>query len=341
MTIKKCSRCYTDNPIIASYCRHCGYKFSEESKQGKSSSPIIHEIQVMSDFYTIGSFVDIMWNVSNATTILLNGENVTNHDSYEYQVKGDETLEMTAMNDLLATRKHIKLSPHPLPVIVKFAASRSKVEAGSEITIHIEYKHADRVTLQSNISPNLEVSKKKSIKVCPKHGEIFTLVCYSKDPNIFVKKELELNVLETLEIGSFEVDRQNVIESEPVTLRWAVQGANKIILRPGEIDVSNLSAVEVRPSRSTTYWLEVSNGLKSKTKTLSISVQQIPKFNYEIPKFSTIDALSSVKLDLTNLPLNLWELRVDKWLFSPLKQTGFLHLVEQWINKFSISNRIK
>lgn len=87
MSIKKCPKCGRENPIAANFCRHCGYKFSEASKQGNVLQPIIKDLVVMTDTYTIGSFVDIMWDVTNATHISLNGMNVTNHDSYEYEVK--------------------------------------------------------------------------------------------------------------------------------------------------------------------------------------------------------------------------------------------------------------
>ena len=99
MSIKKCPKCGRENPIAANFCRHCGYKFSEASKQGNVLQPIIKDLVVMTDTYTIGSFVDIMWDVTNATHISLNGMNVTNHDSYEYEVKGDEDLMLIASND--------------------------------------------------------------------------------------------------------------------------------------------------------------------------------------------------------------------------------------------------
>lgn len=89
------------------FCRHCGYKFSEASKQGNVLQPIIKDLVVMTDTYTIGSFVDIMWDVTNATHISLNGMNVTNHDSYEYEVKGDEDLMLIASNDYMRAKRSL------------------------------------------------------------------------------------------------------------------------------------------------------------------------------------------------------------------------------------------
>lgn len=256
MNIKKCPKCGRENPIAANFCRHCGYKFSEASKQGNLIQPIINDLVVMTDTYTIGSFVDIMWDVANATYISLNGVNVTNHDSYEYEVKGDEDLVLVASNDYMQIQRVVKLSPIPLPKIVKFVPSRRKIREGEKIDLHIDYKNSKRAFLLSNLSEKIDVSTRKVINVTPKSGEIYTLICYSIDPKVSVTKDLDLTVVNDIYFEDFSSDKSRTMESVPITLSWKVRNAQNLILYPDGIDVTGKTSIELRPSRTTTYRLE-------------------------------------------------------------------------------------
>ena len=215
----------------------------------------------MTDTYTIGSFVDIMWDVTNATHISLNGMNVTNHDSYEYEVKGDEDLMLIASNDYMRAKKVVKLSPIPLPKIVKFVSSHRKVKVGDKVVIHIDYKNSERAFLLSNLSEKIDVSTKKVVKVAPKSGELYTLICYSIDPKVSVTKDLNLTVVDDVHIDAFTSDKNRTMESIPITLSWKVQNAQMVMLYPDGIDVTKKTSIELRPSRTTTYRLEATNGL--------------------------------------------------------------------------------
>lgn len=330
MSTKKCPKCDKENPIVANFCRHCGYKFPEVTKQGKVIQPIIKGVEVMTDSYTIGSFIDIMWDVENATHISLNGINVTNHDSYEYKVKGDEDLVLVASNDYMQAQKVVKLSPLPLPNIVKFTTSRKKVKVGEKIDIHIDCKNTKRVFLLSNLSERKDVSTQKVIKVTPKSGELYTLICYSADPKVAVTKDLDLTVIDDVHIDAFTSDKSRTMESFPIILSWKVRNAKKVVLYPDDIDVTGKTSIELRPSRNTTYRLEVTNGLNIKSEILSISVTPIPKLIYKMPELPTFENITFDGLNMEEMITNIHEIDIDEWLKSPLEAT-----------KLSIFRRIK
>ena len=321
MNIKKCPKCGRENPIAANFCRHCGYKFSEASKQGNLMQPIINDLVVMTDTYTIGSFVDIMWDVTNATHISLNAVNVTNHDSYEYEVKGDEDLVLVASNDYMQIQRVVKLSPTPLPNIVKFAPSRMKIKEGEKIDIHIDYKNSKRAFLLSNLSEKIDVSTKKVVKVTPKSGEIYTLICYSIDPEVSVTKDLDLTIINDVYIEDFSSDKNRTMESVPITLSWKVRNAQNLMLYPDGIDVTGKTSIELRPSRTTTYRLEATNGLNAKSEMLSISVTPIPKLNYEMPKFPSFGNIGFDDLGMKKMVANIHEINIDEWIKAPLGAT--------------------
>lgn len=338
MTNKICPRCKTENPLAASFCRHCGYSFPEESKEGTSLAPKINEFLVVEEeFYTIGSVINLMWEVDNFSSLTLNGESITNHDSYEYVVTGDAVLELIATNDYAQDSRKIKISPNPKPKIIRFECDKHKIKEGDEIKITWDYKHTDIAIIKSNLSKEeIHLALKKTIKYKPIVGEILTLVCQSKDPKVIVEKQLELIIIDDVSIDSFQASNCRVIESMPVTLSWEVRNAESLMLYPDGINVLGKSSVVVHPSRSTEYRLEATNSLSHKVELLAIGVKPLPKLNYSMPDCSSILNLPKLNLDLSALTNNIDEINIDKWMLSPMtakKENKLLKSIKNILNK--------
>ena len=276
----------------------------------------------MTDTYTIGSFVDIMWDVTNATHISLNGMNVTNHDSYEYEVKGDEDLMLIASNDYMRAKKVVKLSPIPLPNIIKFTPSRRKIKVGEKIDIHIDCKNSNKAFLLSNLSEKIDVSTKNIVTVTPRYGELYTLICYTVDTKVSpVTKDLDLIVVDDVYIDSFISDKNRTMESFPIKLSWKVRNARKLVLYPDNIDVTGKTSIELRPPKTTTYRLEATNGLDIKYEMLSVSVIPIPRLTYKMPEQPSFDNIALRNFDMKEMLTNIHEIDIDEWLKSPMKAT--------------------
>lgn len=89
---------------------------------------------------------------------------------------------------------------------------------------------------------------------------------------------------------------------------------------PDGIDVTGKTSIELRPSRTTTYKLEVTNGLNIKSEMLSISVIPIPKLNYKMPEFSfSFGKVSKPDLGMEEMLSNIHEIEMDHWMISPLE----------------------
>lgn len=319
MKTKKCLRCKYENPMAACYCRHCGMKFPEDSKNGTSLTPLIKDFLVMDNVYTVGSVVNLMWDVGqDITSLILDGHNVTHHDTEEYVVKGDATLELKAYNEYRSASRKLKISPSPLPKIVRFETTRKKIKVGEKVKIHIDCIHTDKITLTSNKGYLTDVTKLKSIEIAPTYNEVYTLNCQSIDPKVVVSQELQLEVLGDVNIAMFEADKQETMETIPVTLKWNVIGAHSIILYPNGVNVTGKNSIVVHPSRSTEYRLEVSNGVSVKSEVLSICVRTLPHLNYTMPNFDVLSKVSIFNLDMSKLQGNLNEIDIDRWMMSPL-----------------------
>lgn len=318
MRNKRCSICKTENPIAAGFCRHCGHPFSEESKKGVELVPKIKDFIIVEDFYTIGSVVNLIWDVENYTSLTLNGELVTNHDSSEYNVSGDATLELIASNDYAQDIRRLKISPNPRPKILRFEANRQKIKEGEEIKIYWEYKNTDTAIIKSNIKrEEIHLIAKRTILYRPKVNEVLTLVCYSRDKKVYVEQDLELTILDIVAIDDFFASSLCVIESMPIVLRWNVRNADSLILYPERLNVLGKNSITVRPARSTVYRLVAANEFSETTEMLTVGVKPLPVLNYSMPNNFTILNIPSIKLDMSDLISNIDEIRIDKWMMYP------------------------
>lgn len=318
--LKKCPRCGKINPIAANYCRHCGELFSEESKEGQYLAPIIKDFLVIEEIYYIGSTINIMWEVSNATELYFNGLSVINRDSSEFVVKGDCVIELTAKNEFAQVTKKVKITPAPLPRILNFKASRQRIIEGESIKLTWDVKNAVKTVLHSTVNNDVDLTKRIKYEATPVKGEILTLECFAKDKNISVKQDLAILVLRTVVINSFEATSYSIVESDVTTLKWSVENANSIILSPLGQDVSDLSEFTVNPKHSSKYLLIAKNDISSRTAQLSIEVKTLPKINYIAPNIGTLLKIPTIKLDLSSFTDNLVEIDIDKWISQPLSK---------------------
>lgn len=330
---KKCSRCGTTNPIGASFCRHCGKGFSEESKKGQILEPIIKDFIVVDNNYTIGSIVNLLWDVYNADELILNGESVINHDSYEYMVTGDSIIELVAKNEYKQTIKKLKISPLPLPKIVKFDINRDKIIEGETAKLIWEVKNAARIILHSSISGDIDLSKRIKYEFKPLVNEILTLECFSKDPKISIKQDIHVNVLKKVKINCFKAANYSILESQKVKLTWNIENATSVTLYPGALDVTDLNEIVLAPAQTSNYILVAKNGISSKTATISINVKPLPRLDYSVPDVFSSIKLPTLHFDLSSFTDNLVEIDIDKWISRPLDKHNKTHTIVLPIKK--------
>ena len=337
MASKNCPNCNTQNPAGASFCRFCGSPFSEESKEGQGLRPNIIDCVVMTGFYTVGSTIEIMWTVENATEVYINNEPVGHLDKYDYYVEKATTLDFMVENEYGRDLRKIRIEPRPAPRINKFEVSKKRIKEGESVKITFDYSNTERAFLESNLSKEINLSCKKKVEVTPKAGERYSIVCYSKDPRVRVSQDLDLQVVEAVEIESFTANHNSIIESTSIVLRWKVNNASSIFLTPGYIDLTGKDSITLHPARNVEYSLHASNELSTQIETISVCVRPLPKMEYTIPDMSKLLNLPSINLNMSMLTNNITEVNIDKWMATPLgakKRNVFGKFIHVLLNRF-------
>lgn len=101
---KICSKCNTENPQRANYCRACGSKFD--------NSPEIESFNYVSIPH-IGDSVELTWSIKNADTAFLNGQTMPLSHRYKVVVDKEMTLELVAAKSGKRESKRIHIVPIP------------------------------------------------------------------------------------------------------------------------------------------------------------------------------------------------------------------------------------
>ncbi len=78
------------------------------------------------------------------------------------------------------------------------------------------------------------------------------------------------------EVCAFEPSATAVLPGEPVVLRWQCNGASKVRLEPGGLELDGQSEVTVTPLESTRYTLSVYNQLGGASKSVEVKVLATP-----------------------------------------------------------------
>ena len=78
------------------------------------------------------------------------------------------------------------------------------------------------------------------------------------------------------EVCAFEPSASAVLPGEPVVLRWQCNGAAKVRLEPGGLELDGQSEVTVTPMESTKYTLSVYNALGGASKSVEVKVLPTP-----------------------------------------------------------------
>lgn len=311
--MKICPKCKTENPKVASFCRHCRYEFPEATKNGTSVSPQILSFKVKENNYTIGSIIHFDWTIENATIIKLNEYDVTSNGTAEMTVERAESITLTAENDYDKVTRVIRLSPRPLPSIRSFAASNMSIRVGQEVKLKWEIRNTVKAKLISS-TEEIDVTNKTFIKVSPNATETYQLICYSCDDRIFADQSIQISVIAPVFIRGFYANKDVIADSDKVTLTWDVENATSIMLYPIMRDVSKQRRYEVFPSRTTEYHIVAMNNISQEEASVSVGVRQLPKMDLKFSdSFSKIE-MPSCNIDLSFLSESLKNSQIDKWM---------------------------
>lgn len=317
--MKKCPECNAENPKAANFCRKCRYEFPEATKEGLSLKPEIKIFRIKELQYVVGSKIHIEWDVDNYTRIELSGEDVTLYKDVELVVEKAIELQLVASNDYDQTKQSIKIVPYSSPVIRRFSSSHSNIKAGKTIRLSWSVDNAKTITLKSP-TEEVDITLISELEVTPTEDITYTLIAYAIDESISVLKGISIRVLQDVIINDFSSDLPQTLESQPVELRWSVANADKIMLYPNDIDVTQQTSIKVFPNRAMTYRLVASNAISIKEEMVSVGVRPLPRLDVKVSDSLSRLQIPNCEIDLTPLTASIKETDLDRWMLSPTKQ---------------------
>lgn len=271
-TSKFCPSCNTENPIAASFCRHCRYEFSEESKNGESLIPKIVSFEILDKDYCEGSKIRVSWDVQGVNELWLNGKEVTDRSDYNFKVQKTRTLTLRAKNEYSETHKEIILRPSRVASIVNFSANRSTVEYGDAIQLRWDVRDAQAIRLIEG-NKEIDVTSDSGYKVTPDKNTEYTLVAISKDTNI--KESAVVRVKVIPKIKSFTVEDRTYCIGSTIRVSWDVRHADRILLNGNNVTGRNYYDFKVADNHI--LKLEATNEDATKTSELRLSPEREAK----------------------------------------------------------------
>lgn len=317
--IKKCSKCNTENPQAANFCRKCRYEFPEATKGGLSLKPEIKFLRIKEPQYVVGSTVHIEWDADNFTQIKLAGEDVTFYKDVELLVEKVVELYLVVANDYDQVQQSLRVVPTPMPNIRRFTASYYNVMDGKKAKLSWSVDGAIRVLLRYGTEV-VDVSLLSELVLFPDSDTTYTLVAFSVDDKITVEKSVSVKVHHEVVIKEFSSDMSQIFEMQPVKLQWIVDNAEKIMLYPNDINVTSQTSIQVYPNRTMIYRLVASNVLSIHEQLITVGVKALPRFNVKVSDSLSRLQISNCEIDFAPLSDSIKETNIDRWLLTPSKQ---------------------
>ena len=317
--MKKCPECNAENPKAANFCRKCRYEFPEATKDGLSLKPEIKYLRIRESQYVVGSTIHIEWDVDNYTKVELAGEDVTLYKDVELIVDKAVELQLVVSNDYDLVKQSVNVVPYSSPVVSCFSSSHSNIKAGKTARLYWSVDYAKKVLLISP-SDEIDVTLMTELEISPANDTIYTLVAYAVDEGITVSKDITVRVLHDVVINDFSSDIPQTLESQPVELRWDIENADKIMLYPNDIDITQQNSLKVFPNRAMTYRIVASNAISIKEALVSIGVRPLPRLDVKVSDSLSRLEIPNCEIDLTPLTTSIKETDLDRWMLSPAEQ---------------------
>lgn len=305
--------------MAANFCRHCRYEFPEATKNGLSLDPKIAFFRIKETRYVIGSKVHLEWAADNYNKLELEGEDVTLYNDAELVVEKAVEIHLVAFNDYAQIQQSIRIIPTPLPQIDYFSSSHRIASKGGRIRLSWNVSNASKLLLRYD-SEQKDVTGDYGIDLFLDQDTTFSLVAVSCDKDISVEKQLKVTILEEVAIKAFGSDVLYTFETQPVELHWQVDYAERIILYPGEVDVTSQKKIMVFPSQTTVYRLLASNAISEVEQLVTVMVRSLPRIDVNVTNSLSRLQIPAFEFDFAPLLGSIKETNVDKWLLSPAQQ---------------------
>lgn len=157
----------------------------------------------------------------------------------------------------------------------RLTASSTRVEAGQSVELDWSIPGNGALRLEPG---GLRVPRESRLIVKPLATTTYTLSeeGLSTPPVAQILITVDPPPVQVPEVCAFEPSAHAVLPGEPVVLRWQCNGASKVRLEPGGLELDGKSEVTVTPLQSTKYTLSVFNALGGASKSVEVTVLATP-----------------------------------------------------------------
>jgi hypothetical protein len=105
-----------------------------------------------------------------------------------------------------------------------------------------------------------------------------------------------------------------------VELKWNIENADKIMLYPNDLDVTQQNSIKVFPNRAVTYRIVASNAISIKEQMISVGVRPLPRLDVKVSDSLLRLQIPNFEIDLAPLTTSIKETDLDRWMLSPMGQ---------------------
>lgn len=171
----------------------------------------------------------------------------------------------------------------PAAEIVSFEASADSVEAGDEITLEWETKHAAAISLTANGEPVDLEDGQDSLRIRLEKTTLFELEARGPGGSAHASRLVKAEVVQP-RILSFTATPGEVDEGEEVVLAWETELAESLVLGTNTGELLDIAGVDpssgsivVRPMEATTYYLTAKRRSQSTTRSVHVAIKGGPR----------------------------------------------------------------
>lgn len=296
-----------------------------ETAEYKSEITILYEkpkiklFEIDKERILAGNKINVTWETINSSKTQITGVGEVNSKGNRLIKVEEHEIRLIAENELGQVEAIKTIEIIPQPVIHRFSSAHSNIKAGKTTKLSWSIDYAKAITLKSP-TDELDVTVMSELEVSPIEDTTYTLIVLAGDEKTLISKEITIRVLKDVAINDFSSDIPQTLESQPVLLRWNVANADKIMLYPNDIDVTQQTSIKVFPNRTVIYRLVASNAISFKEQMVSVGVRPLPKLDVKVSDSLSRLQIPKCEIDLTSLTTSIKETDLDRWMLSPIEQ---------------------
>lgn len=298
---------------------------------GKFPKPTI-EISHSPSTPLIGQKVKVSWKTNNVDFLKINGTEQNILGSIEEVVKQDHSLSFEFGNAIDFKKETYKFKTVPKPEILKFSAKTSEIKFDEKVILNWEIRNFKEAILSYN-KEEVDVKNIKTITIEKLEKDTtFYLKLISEIDNYEVNKELKIEVYYPVKLEVTQ-DKKITFPNRPINLNIESSNAQKITLKPQNIDLTGKSQYEIITDK------DFSGQIVAENKRYSSPIQRIEIEVLKVPSRPQIIAkLPAIEFKISTphfIRINKPELEKGHNILNQFKT------VFEFLNIFKISTNLK